>query len=952
MGKIPEAGREVIHPKKTYYLGDSGKVYFKRANGKWIETPNDSVIEEVKFVAKNGKKALLERTRADDLEFEAKMNQAYKKEAEKADSYKMDHKAPNKDGGVRADDLTDAFSNDIYSKDAARLHGHGATAMDKESVSIIQSVKNKPDAEVTIYRAIPKDINAKINPDDWVTTSKLYAKEHGNGPLNGNYKILEMKVKAKDLYTDGNSIHEWGYSPNQAINGMTAMSSPTLAGAGAGGIAGANNDLDGDGKQTVADILIGVGIGAAGTKGFLALNKSGKISKSIAKLKDNQNVNAVYTFKLNKAKDYLGLRDEVMKNTNKKMEDFALLHEQMKLLDEPTRKNMYKYMSGENIELDGNIKTLADNYIKEIDKQSNQLVDLGILEKAQADKYEGKYLHRRYEKDFKAKFNALFSRGQTVQGVHTRGRQWTGTKAEYEQLKSDGEIGDFFKGKIEAKRQDNGTYKFNQDWSKEQRNKWGEVDDIAFSLPETLMRNSEMIHHAQFLKEVLENGKYVVSEELEGYKLMQGKKFGALQGKYVRNDIAGDISEFNQALFGKDGNGFSSDFVSAMKTFLTYWKKTHTVYNPIGHLNNLLSNITLQYGAGINPVAAINNARHGYLASGKVGELRRLQAKQLIGLNKTEKAKLTELLEDDDLKLWKKAQDAGLFGRSQLNDILMQYVNPISKTGKFSKTNALKKVDEKLSRMYQGEDDIMRFSVIKALTTGKKAISFDEAFKKVSTIIPDYTKPMSTSARWLRNSGVTPFISWTYHATPILFNQAKEHPLRIASLYGALYGINQLMGIDPFNEEDIPQQNFAMKRIPVYKNGNEVSTVKVDRWIPHNDIFNPLDFIKNLASTGVYTPILEIPRNQNFYFGGKITNKEGAGKAYDLGKYAASQVTPDALDNVAGLIENTIADKKVRKKHSVIEPRSTLQELLKMVGVNTLTYNKNEQRKKAIRDKK
>jgi len=57
-----------------------------------------------------------------------------------------------------------------------------------------------------------KEKPIKINNGDWVTTSKMYAIQHGQSHLNNNYKIVTKTVKASQLYTDGNSIFEWGYS--------------------------------------------------------------------------------------------------------------------------------------------------------------------------------------------------------------------------------------------------------------------------------------------------------------------------------------------------------------------------------------------------------------------------------------------------------------------------------------------------------------------------------------------------------------------------------------------------------------------------------------------------------------------------------------------------------------------------------------------------------------------
>ncbi len=53
-----------------------------------------------------------------------------------------------------------------------------------------------------------------INPGDWVTICRRYAKEHGEANLQSGYSILSKTVKAKDLYTGGDSIHEWGYHPS------------------------------------------------------------------------------------------------------------------------------------------------------------------------------------------------------------------------------------------------------------------------------------------------------------------------------------------------------------------------------------------------------------------------------------------------------------------------------------------------------------------------------------------------------------------------------------------------------------------------------------------------------------------------------------------------------------------------------------------------------------------
>lgn len=131
-------------------------------------------------------------------------------------SYRGLHTAPNREFGAALFELNKIYPDDIYSANAARLYGHGgdAIAMDKRTAQIIRTFRGKPDAEVTIYRAVPKNETIKdINAGDWVTINKDYAKQHGESVLQGDYKILERKVRAKDIWTNADSIHEFGYDP-------------------------------------------------------------------------------------------------------------------------------------------------------------------------------------------------------------------------------------------------------------------------------------------------------------------------------------------------------------------------------------------------------------------------------------------------------------------------------------------------------------------------------------------------------------------------------------------------------------------------------------------------------------------------------------------------------------------------------------------------------------------
>ena len=64
---------------------------------------------------------------------------------------------------------------------------------------------------------VPHEVEGnQINPGDWVSISRGYAIDHGRRFGHGRYgkggfKLLKKRVKAKDLFSEGNSIHEYGW---------------------------------------------------------------------------------------------------------------------------------------------------------------------------------------------------------------------------------------------------------------------------------------------------------------------------------------------------------------------------------------------------------------------------------------------------------------------------------------------------------------------------------------------------------------------------------------------------------------------------------------------------------------------------------------------------------------------------------------------------------------------
>lgn len=119
-------------------------------------------------------------------------------------SYKMSHRPSESGSGF---DLTDKglMPKDFYTNPEQYIFGNKEAS--QESVRAIMKIKGKPNAEVIVYRASPKN---KLNKGDWISLSKKYAE--GESKTEG-VKVYSFKVKAKDIQFAGDDINEFGYFP-------------------------------------------------------------------------------------------------------------------------------------------------------------------------------------------------------------------------------------------------------------------------------------------------------------------------------------------------------------------------------------------------------------------------------------------------------------------------------------------------------------------------------------------------------------------------------------------------------------------------------------------------------------------------------------------------------------------------------------------------------------------
>ena len=320
-------------------------------------------------------------------------------------------------------------------------------------------------------------------------------------------------------------------------------------------------------------------------------------------------------------------------------------------------------------------------------------------------------------------------------------------------------------------------------------------DDAAFAVTNTILEQKKQLLKAQTLKlfadkfakdmppEGAEGLKWVrISDESAGGGI---KKYGALAGKYVPEDVAKALAEAE--LLGREMAKFNNMYFK----LIDHIKVNVTVKNPFTHLYNFGSNMALAF-------------LHG-------------------DFNEAMKTTAAWLRGDKQFKRWETlANSLGL--DSHLSD-LEGLVKPLQSEAKDGiLTKALKEAymaegswsGEKARYFYSMEDKVFKIARFKKnLEIIAKDKGFDvndfskfssdelkAAMKDAQYSYVDYSTHFNGTLKMFDKTGVWPFMHYTVKSTPMVLKAALKRPDRFLMMQAVLafFGGSAWLGAD--NERD------------------------------------------------------------------------------------------------------------------------------------------------------
>ncbi len=495
-------------------------------------------------------------------------------------------------------------------------------------------------------------------------------------------------------------------------------------------------------------------------------------------------------------------------------------------------------------------------------KQSQQLVETGMLSKDAADRWEGRYLPRFYQKHLLTNpFNTMLRKAYLsgIKGTHLKGRGLFETiriedVPAYEKM--GWEVRDPEHGKKPSLKglPEGSKVRVWRDFTPAERQKMGEVRDAMYRFARGYTDTQIDIAKGKLFDHIARTvarddnpgGSYVLVPDtsVPGTGV---KKFGNLAGKYVPGDVLSAL---------KTKAGPDSDITRAYLKALSLWKEGRTSLNPVTHVNNVVSNLVMSDLAGVNLV----DPRSWKLYADTFNDYRK------------------------EGTWFKEAQKAGMFGGEWYGNEVAQWLplpselkdsGPRSIPGKFAMkaVDAIGSVRRGMGKMYQAEDQFFKLLLYKQAR--ERGLEPNDAVTWANKFVFDYSTAAPGVTK-LKNT-LFPFANYSSKAVPALTFAATHYPWRIAKWIGLLsafnlYAFNKLYGDD--DDEEMAESEAAM--MPDYLKGrssffgvpkairlpyDDESTgdgmyVDISRFVPLGDLFDAEN-----QSGGVPLPAPLTPNN-------------------------------------------------------------------------------------------
>ncbi|TMU77320.1 nucleotidyltransferase family protein [Hydrogenophaga intermedia] len=417
-----------------------------------------------------------------------------------------------------------------------------------------------------------------------------------------------------------------------------------------------------------------------------------------------------------------------------------------------------------------------------------------------------------------------------------------------------------------------------RDFTKDERERMGEVDEARFAIAKTLHAMIHDVEVGRYLEWMSTNQAKKEGEEIPGAVVEASErmrdtfkpgewvrvpdtkiagtsvlKYGKLAGRYLPGPVWNDIRQVVGGQFKPFGETYSK--------ILSLWKTSKTALSPAVHMNNVMSNFIMADWHGVTAghvakslrILMGASQRKGQGLLGKAGNLAARggiadheAAREILAryedsggdigswvTNEIARDQLEPLLQSLEKELQQTAgashqAQTGVFAALQ-HMLMLRFPSAWEAFKPTVPGKVLATEANNLIELYQHEDDVFRLAAwLRAKEEGASDIEAGRAARKSFL---DY----SINAPWIQamRQSAWPFISFTYRAVPMLAEIAGKKPHKLLKLMMVLGGLNALGSMLAGGDDDDDER--ARKLLPEEKAGKIWGIVPKLIRMPWND---------------------------------------------------------------------------------------------------------------------
>jgi hypothetical protein len=282
----------------------------------------------------------------------------------------------------------------------------------------------------------------------------------------------------------------------------------------------------------------------------------------------------------------------------------------------------------------------------------------------------------------------------------------------------------------------------------------GEIKEPAMPTAVRVGQISTSVANNNLFKQVASNPEWSSPTALgKMVQMPESKALGPLSGKFVVPEIAADINGIMEAT--KNSEKLFSKALSA-------WKYGKVVLNPATHARNLMTNTMLLDLSGtshIDQARLFPKVMKDYLDKGELFQM-----------------------------ATKHGAIGGEFVGGEVKRLKQIYTNSTDQGNLAKWMNVLKTPFAKAGEIYQAEEQLGK--MVKFAHAIEQGATPEIAAKEAQKWLFDYNKVPEVIS-FLRNTGISPFITFTYKSVPRVAESIVNNPLRAYKYYALFNGWNE-----------------------------------------------------------------------------------------------------------------------------------------------------------------